>query len=127
ARTARGHQTAERELAAVVAEYRKDYQEARAVEARVRHAWLRWLQATEASLAEHRLAYLARLARAKAPRAEATALVKTASLLMLVVLAGSACAGAHEDAQVHAILLCDRSSSAAEFSCSANSVIGAGR
>ena len=128
-RIERRHQTAERELAAVVAEYRKDYMEARAVEARVRHAWLRWLQATEASLAEHRLAYLARLPRAKVPRAEATALLKTASLLMLVVLATGACARAHahEDSQVHAILLCDRSSSAAEFSCSANTVLGAGR
>ena len=48
---------------------------------------------------------------------------------MLVVLAAGACARAHahEDSQVHAILLCDRSSSAAEFSCSANTVIGAGR
>src|SRR2546426_445489 len=48
---------------------------------------------------------------------------------MLVVLAAGACAGAHahEDSQVHAILLCDRSSSAAEFSCSANTVLGAGR
>src|SRR2546427_3361227 len=125
----RHNHTAEQELATVVAEYRKDYMEARAVEARVRNAWLLWLQATEASLAEHRLAYLVRLARAKVPRAEVTALVKTASLLMLVVLAAGACAGAHahEDSQVHAILLCDRSSSAAEFSCSANTVLGAGR
>src|SRR5207237_2051663 len=71
----------------------------------------------------------ARLARAKMPRSEATALVKTASLLVLVVLAASACAGAHahENARVHAILLCDRSSSAAEYSCSANTVLGAGR
>src|SRR2546430_13243644 len=100
-----------------------------AVGAGVRRPWLRWLKAREASPAEHRLASLARLARAKAPRAEATALVKTASLLMLVVLAAGACAGAHahEDSQVHAILLCDRSSSAAEFSCSANTVLGAGR
>lgn len=122
-------EAAERELAAVVAEYRKDYMEARAVEARVRNAWLRWLQATEASLAEHRLAYLARLARSKVPRAETTALVKTASLLVLMVLATAACAGVHdhEAAQVHAILLCDRSSSAAEYSCSANTVLGAGR
>src|SRR5207249_7466622 len=100
------HQAAERELAAVVAEYRKDYMEARTAEARLRNAWLQWLQATEATLAEHRLAYLARLARAKVPRAEATALVKTASLLMLLVLAADACAGAHahEDSQVHVIL-----------------------
>src|SRR2546430_7882641 len=100
-----------------------------AVGAGVRRPWLRWLKAREASPAEHRLASLARLARAKAPRAEATALVKTASLLMLVVLAAGACARAHahEDSQVHAILLCDRSSSAAEFSCSANTVLGAGR
>jgi len=94
-RTERRHQTKERELAAVVAEYRKDYMEARALEARLRNAWLQWLQATEASLAEHRLAYLARLARAKVPRAEATALVKTASLLMLLVVGADACAGAH--------------------------------
>jgi len=127
--TERQHRAAERELAAVVAEYRKDYMEARAVEARVRNAWLRWLQATEASLAEHRLAYLARLARAKMPRAEATALVKTAGLLVLLVLGATACAEvhAHEDSQVHVILLCDRSSSAAEFSCSPNTVLGAGR
>jgi hypothetical protein len=120
-------QVAERELAAVVAEYRKDYMEARAVEARLRNAWLRWLQAAEASLAEHRLAYLARLARAKVPRAEATALVKTASLLMLLVVAADACAGAHghERAQVQVILLCDRSSSATELSCSANTVLDA--
>src|SRR5207244_2413995 len=94
-RTEMRHQAVERELAAVVAEYRKDYMEARAVEARMRNAWLRWFQATEASLAEHRLAYLARLARAKVPHAAATALVKTASLLMLVVLAAGACARAH--------------------------------
>src|SRR2546425_3876667 len=76
ARTEMRHQTAERELTAVVAEYRKDYMEARAVEARVRHAWLRWLQATEASLAEHRLAYLPRLARALGCRSDPTAAVK---------------------------------------------------
>jgi len=120
---------AERDLATVVAEYRKDYQEARAIEARVRCAWVRWLQATEASLAEFRLAYLVRLRRSPLSASTATALVKTAGLVILVLCALSACARAHahEDAQVHAILLCDRSSSAAEFSCSANTVLDAGR
>src|SRR5437870_209359 len=88
---------AEQELAAVVSEYRKDYMAARATEARARNAWLRWLRVTEASLAEYRLAYLVRLARSKGqPRAEATALVRTVSLLVLVVFAAAACAGVHD-------------------------------
>jgi hypothetical protein len=125
----RRQQVAEGELATVVAEYTMEYMLARAVEARVRNAWLRWLQATEASLAEYRLAYLGRSARTRGPRADAASIVKAASLLLLINLAAASCAEVrgHEHVPVHAILLCDRSSSAAELSCSANTVLGAGR
>jgi hypothetical protein len=116
---------ASRVLARVIAEFVDEYMQARAREARALSTWLRWLETMEASLAEYRLAYLWWAAHRGTPKVGTAAVLKVASSVVLpLLLVTQSCA---RQEQVHVALLCDRSSSGAEVSCPARTVLDAGR
>ena len=110
---------ASRVLAGVIAEFVDEYMQARAREAEALTTWLYWLETMEASLAEYRLAYLWWAAH----RGTVLKVARSVALLPLLLVTQSC---AREDL-VHLALLCDRSSSGAEVSCPARTVLDAGR
>jgi len=110
---------ASRVLASVIAEFVDEYMQAREREAKQRIIWLRWLETMEASLAEYRLAYLWWAAH----RGTVLKVASSGALLSLLLVTQS-CA---REEQVHLALLCDRSSSGAEVSCPARTVLDAAR
>ena len=110
---------ASRVLADVIAEFVDEYMQAREREAKQRIIWLRWIETMEASLAEYRLAYLWWTAH----RGTVLKVASSVPLLTLLLVTQS-CA---REEQVHLALLCDRSSSGAELSCPARTVLDVGR
>jgi hypothetical protein len=121
----RKRRDASRVLAGVIAEFVDEYMQAREREAKERIIWLRWLETMEASLAEYRLAYLWWVAHRGTPKVGSAAVLKVASSVVLpLLLVTQSCA---REEQVHLALLCDRSSSGAEVSCPARTVLDAGR
>jgi hypothetical protein len=117
---------AEQELDAIVAEFSDEYMRARAVEKAEREAWRAWLHALEASLAEYRLSYLWWAARGRINPVGSGALAKVASAVVLLPLVLSAGSCAPRPSAVHMEVLCDRSSSGAEFACPASTIVNAG-
>jgi hypothetical protein len=117
--------SAERELGGVIAEFAGEYKNARLREWEAHYAWVRWLETMEASLAEYRLAYMWWAAQRGVTRGSGAAMIKAAgSFVLPLLLTTGACV---DDRQVHVALLCDRSSSGAEVSCPASTLVAVGR